>query len=73
MRSALAGLGLFWYRFIVGDDWTIAVTVFVGLATVFAVRSVGISAWWLLPLLVIAVLGVSLYRARVGQAGAARR
>jgi hypothetical protein len=68
MLSALASFGRFWYRFIVGDDWTIAVTVFGGLAAVFALRSVGIAAWWLLPVLAIGILGMSLYRARVTQA-----
>jgi hypothetical protein len=72
MLPALAGFGLFWYRFIVGDDWTIAVTVFAGLAVVFVLRSLGIMAWWLMPVLVIAILGVSLYRVRTRQASSAR-
>jgi len=34
--SWLVGFGRFWYRFIVGDDWTIAVSVFLGLVAVNA-------------------------------------
>ncbi len=64
MLSALAGFGLFWYRFIVGDDWTIAASVIVALAVIAALMRAGVQAWWLLPVVVIAVLGVSLRRAR---------
>jgi hypothetical protein len=72
MLSALAAFGRFWYRFIVGDDWTIALTVFAGLAAIFALHRLGITAWWLMPVLVMAVLGVSLYRARTRQPSGAR-
>jgi hypothetical protein len=63
MLSALAGFGRFWYRFIVGDDWTIAATVVVMLAVIAALLRAGLEAWWLMPVVVIAVLGVSLRRA----------
>ncbi len=64
MLSALAGFGRFWYRFIVGDDWTIAASVVVTLAVIAALMRAHVAAWWLLPVVVIAVLGVSLRRAR---------
>jgi hypothetical protein len=64
MVASIVGFGRFWYRFIVGDDWTMAATVLVALAITYALARAGIGAWWLVPLAVIAILGVSLRRAR---------
>ena len=55
----------FWYDFIVGDDWTAAGGVLVGLAlTALAARSSfdGL-AWLLLPIVTVVVLWLSLQRA----------
>jgi hypothetical protein len=60
----IAGFGRFWYHFIVGDDWTIAVAVCVGLAATYALLRAGITAWWLMPLVVVGALAASLWRAR---------
>lgn len=50
----------FWYDFIVGDDWLVAVGVVAAvLATGLIVRA-GVPAWWVIPLSVPLVLGVSL-------------
>jgi hypothetical protein len=64
MLTGLAAFGRFWYRFIVGDDWVIAATVFATLVVIALLLRAGVQAWWLLPVVVIAVLGVSLWRAR---------
>ena len=64
MASAVAAFGRFWYRFIVGDDWTIAAAVAVALAATYALERAGVGAWWLVPAVVIVVLGLSLRRAR---------
>jgi hypothetical protein len=64
MLAGVAAFGRFWYRFIVGDDWVIAATVLVTLVAVALLLRAGVQAWWLLPLVVIAVLGISLRRAR---------
>ena len=61
--AALAGFARFWYRFIVGDDWTIAAAVCLALATTYALLRLGVPAWWLTPLVIVAILGVSLRRA----------
>jgi hypothetical protein len=59
----LASFGRFWYEFIVGDDWAVAVGVVLSLAlTALLVRS-GIDAWWLMPLAAVGVLALSLRRA----------
>ncbi len=56
--------GAFWYDFIVGDDWQVAVLVAVGLAlTAVLAHVAGVSAWWVLPVVAFAALGWSLHRA----------
>ena len=60
--SWLIGFGRFWYEFIIGDDWTIAATVVVGLVVTAILKSSGIVAWWLVPVLVVAMVGISLRR-----------
>jgi hypothetical protein len=61
--SWIVGFGRFWYHFIIGDDWTMAVAVVVGLVVSAVLNARGILAWWLIPLIVIAMLGISLRRA----------
>lgn len=63
LRSWIKGFGLFWYRFVVGDDWLLAAAVVVGLAVTALLKPSGVPVWWLQPLLVIAMVGVSLRRA----------
>jgi hypothetical protein len=64
----LKGFVLFWYDFVVGDDWRGAAAVAVALVgTALLVHAAGLNAWWLLPLCVVAALGWSLRRATSGQ------
>jgi len=60
---ALRTFGLFWYDFLVGDDWTIAIAVVasVGLTVVAANRD--LDAWWLMMIAVGVVLTLSVLRA----------
>lgn len=60
----LVGFGRFWYGFIVGDDWTVAATIWVGLVLTGMLNANRIQAWWLVPALVIVATGISLRRAR---------
>lgn len=62
--SFLVSFARFWYDFIVGDDWTIALAVVIALVVTAALARVTTSgvAWWILPLAVIVVLGASLWR-----------
>ena len=55
---------VFCYDFVVGDDWLLALAVVVGLALTAALTHSGLAAWWVLPLCVAAVMGLSLLRAR---------
>jgi hypothetical protein len=48
---------------VIGDDWLVAVGVVIGLAGTFGLHEAGVTAWWLLPLLLVILLPVSLSRA----------
>ncbi|HET9848850.1 MAG TPA: hypothetical protein VFR68_09890 [Candidatus Dormibacteraeota bacterium] len=52
----------FLYNFIVGDDWTVAVAVFAGLAVTAFLNANHIVAWWLMPIIAIAMTGISIRR-----------
>ncbi|MEA2697760.1 MAG: hypothetical protein QOI66_2031 [Myxococcales bacterium] len=53
---------LFWYDFIVGDDWVIAAGVIIALFGISRLIRVGINAWWLMPGAVVILLAISLWR-----------
>jgi hypothetical protein len=59
----LVGFLRFWYEFVVGDDWRIALSVAAAIGLTAALVSWGISAWWLMPIAVVAILLSSLRRA----------
>ncbi len=53
---------LFWYHFVIGDDWRIAVGVIVGLLiTAYLVHIVHINIWWFLPLIIVTMFSLSLW------------
>jgi uncharacterized membrane protein len=53
----------FWWDFLVGDDWFVAVGIVVALALTALLAATSVPAWWLLPLSVALVLWQSLRRA----------
>jgi hypothetical protein len=53
----------FWYDFIVGDDWVIALGIVAAIALTALIAHHGLDAWWVMPLAVIALLAGSLWRA----------
>ena len=55
----LKQFGTFWYDFIVGDDWRIAVGVVVTTIAVYVAAHHGANWWWLLPLAVALLLAMS--------------
>jgi hypothetical protein len=61
--SRLAAFGRFWWEFVIGDDWLVAVLVVVGIGVTAALAAANVAAWWLLPLAVLGVLWLSLRRA----------
>jgi len=66
VAARLRAFGAFWYDFVVGDDWLVAVAVVVGLAGTYGLSRAGVSAWWLLPAMLVVLLPVSLSRAVSG-------
>jgi lysozyme family protein len=59
----IRGFAAFWWDFIVGDDWRIAAGVVVALAGTALIQTTDVPSWWLLPVAVVAVLGLSLWDA----------
>jgi hypothetical protein len=59
----LEGLLRFVWEFVVGDDWRIAAGVVLALALTALVSETSLSAWWILPLAVLGLLGSSVWRA----------
>ena len=53
---------MFWYDFIIGDDWVIALGVVLALIGTHLLIRTEVNAWWLMPIAVILLLSVSLYR-----------
>jgi hypothetical protein len=65
--NRLKSIGLFWYDFVIGDDWRAAAVVVAALAlAALLVHVAAVNAWWLVPVCVLAVLGWSLRRASSG-------
>jgi hypothetical protein len=52
----------FWYDFVVGDDWRVAVAVVLGLALTGWISTWAVASWWVLPSVVLVLLPVSLWR-----------
>ena len=52
----------FLYNFIVGDDWTVAVAVLIGLVLTGLLNANHIVAWWLLPIIAIVMTWISIQR-----------
>jgi hypothetical protein len=59
----LEGLLRFIWEFVVGDDWRIAAGVVLALALTALGSDTSLSAWWVLPLAVVGLLGSSVWRA----------
>jgi hypothetical protein len=59
----LAAFGRFWWDFVIGDDWLVALLVVAAIGATAILAAAGIAAWWLVPVAVPAILWVSLRRA----------
>ena len=51
----------FLWDFVIGDDWRIAAAVAVTLVAMLVLSNSGVRVWWLLPLVVLAMLTVSVW------------
>jgi len=63
IASRLRAFVAFWYDFVVGDDWVVALGVVVALAVTYAVSRAGSTAWWVVPVAVCLLVPFSLWRA----------
>jgi hypothetical protein len=52
----------FWYDFIIGDDWTVAAGVVIALIVTGLLVLGGLTAWWLMPIVVLVLLAASVQR-----------
>ena len=63
VRVAIA-VGKFIYGYIFGDDWVVAVVMILALVATGLLLAAHINAWWLVPVLAVAMTGFSLWRRR---------
>jgi hypothetical protein len=63
VRRIARGFFAFWYDFVFGDDWRVALGVAVALLVTWLVSRAGGSAWWVLPVAFAFLLPMSLWRA----------
>jgi hypothetical protein len=59
MRGAALGI----WGFVVGEDWRVALGIVVMLGATAAIAALGLPAWWLSPVVTIAILHLSVRRA----------
>jgi hypothetical protein len=59
--SRVRGSLQFLWDFVIGDDWRIALAVAVSLVLTLVLSDNGVTAWWLLPLVVAVMLSVSVW------------
>ncbi len=56
--------GAFLYDFVIGDDWRVAAGVVLALAlTYLLAHAASLAAWWLVPVVLVALLPLSLWKA----------
>ncbi len=60
---------LFWYRFLIGDDWVGAAVIIAGLTGTYGLLKAGGTAYWFLPLVVMFSLSLSLFRQARSRSG----
>jgi hypothetical protein len=63
MRRRVKAFGAFWYDFVLGDDWRMAVGVIAAFLLTWAVSRSEVPAWWVAPVCVALLLPYSLWRA----------
>jgi hypothetical protein len=64
LTSRIKAFGAFAYDFVIGDDWWVAAGVAIALAVTYALtHAAKVSAWWLVPVVLVVLLPVSLWRA----------
>lgn len=65
--SFVVGVARFFYRFIFGDDWRVAVAVLLGLLASGLLFAHQIPVWWIVPVIAVVQTWVSLQRSHPSQ------
>jgi len=60
----VVAVGKFIYGYIFGDDWVVAVVMILALLATGLLLAAHVNAWWLVPVLAVAMTGFSLWRRR---------
>jgi hypothetical protein len=61
--AKIRAFGAFWYDFIIGDDWRVAVAVGVALAITYGLsRTTTVPVWWIVVVGVAILLPLSIRR-----------
>jgi hypothetical protein len=60
---AFGHFGRFWYDFVVGDDWTMAIGVIAAIALTWVAARADLPAWLIMPVAVFSLLALSVGRA----------
>jgi hypothetical protein len=63
VAARLRAFAAFWYDFVVGDDWLVAAGVVISLALTYWLSRTAVPTWWLVPLFLVLLLPLSLWRA----------
>jgi hypothetical protein len=61
--AKIRAFGAFWYDFIIGDDWRVAVGVGVALAITYGLSRTTVPVWWIVVAAVAILLPLSIHRA----------
>jgi hypothetical protein len=59
----IRAFGAFWWDFVVGDDWRVALGIVVAIGLAAILVAAGVNAWWVIPAAVALLLLASLRRA----------
>jgi pilus assembly protein TadC len=59
----ISRLGAGVLEFVVGEDWRVALGVVVTLGATALIATVGVPAWWIAPIAILAILRRSIERA----------
>jgi hypothetical protein len=58
----IKAFGAFWYDFVIGDDWLVAVGVVLALVLTALASTVTTAVWWIVPVAIVVLLPISLLR-----------
>ena len=62
--NRVRAFGRFWWGFVIGDDWRLALGGGGALALTGIAAHAHVAAWWIAPAVVVALLGATLTRAQ---------